>query len=258
MHSRATVVEALTLRDAGLGARRIAKRMGLPVETVRDWLAGRLPKHSRGPHPAAVPTCGFCGHSEHDFFGLDGVYVYLLGLYLGDGSLVHHRRGVYRLRITLDVRYPGIIDSAACAVGQVRQAPALVLPRRHQNCVDVSSFWKSWPWFFPQHGPGKKQDRSIALAHWQRELVDRWPDQLLRGLINSDGCRFINTGRAGWRWPRYTFSQRSSDIRGMFTHTCDLTCDLMGLHWSQAGKHTIYVSRKADVAILDKFIGPKR
>ena len=76
---------------------------------------------------------------------------------------------------------------------------------------------------------------------------------LLRGLIHSDGCRFINTGRA-WRCPRYTFSNVSDDIRRIF---CD-ACDLMGLRWTASGERTIYVSRKADVALLDEFVGPKR
>jgi len=34
-------------------------------------------------------------------------------------------------------------------------------------------------------------------------------------------------------------------------------CDLMGLHWTTSGEKTIYVSRKADVAVLDRFVGPK-
>jgi hypothetical protein len=56
MHSQVTVAEALALRANGLGARRIAKRLDLPVATVRDWLAGRLPKHSRTTdgQPAAL------------------------------------------------------------------------------------------------------------------------------------------------------------------------------------------------------------
>ena len=31
----------------------------------------------------------------------------------------------------------------------------------------------------------------------------------------------------------------------------------MGLHWTTSGEKTIYVSRKADVAVLDSFVGPK-
>ncbi len=75
---------------------------------------------------------------------------------------------------------------------------------------------------------------------------------MLRGLIHSDGCRFQNTGR-GWSHPRYSFANLSDDIKRIF---CD-TCELMGLHWTSSGEKTIYVSRKADVAVLDRFVGPK-
>lgn len=37
---------------------------------------------------------------------LDGSYAYLLGLYLGDGMLSRHRRHVWKLRISLDAKYP--------------------------------------------------------------------------------------------------------------------------------------------------------
>jgi hypothetical protein len=83
-------------------------------------------------------------------------------------------------------------------------------------------------------------------------LVRRYPEALLRGLIHSDGCRFINTGRDGWAQPRYGFKNTSADIRRIF---CD-ACDLLGLRWTTA-RTTVYVSRKADVARLDEFIGPK-
>jgi hypothetical protein len=105
---------------------------------------------------------------------------------------------------------------------------------------------------FPQHGPGRKHERTIELADWQDALVARWPEQLLRGLIHSDGCRFENTGTK-WCWPRYSFKQVSADIRDIFC----CTCDRLGVNWTEA-TDTIYVSRKHDVAILDQFIGPKR
>lgn len=230
--------------------------MDLPVGTVKDWLAGRVPKHAKRVVDGRLPepTCRRCGHPVHTAWTLPPRYAYLLGLYLGDGSISSYARGVYRLRITLDTRYPGIIASAAQSVGELRGVSASVFKRRNQNCVDVSSYWKSWPCLLPQHAAGRKHEREIALTYWQQALVDRWPDQLIRGLIHSDGCRFINTGRGNWRCPRYTFSQASADIRRIF---CD-ACEQLGLHWTRAGERTIYVSRKADVAILDGFIGPKR
>lgn len=62
----------------------------------------------------------------------------------------------------------------------------------------------------------------------------------------------MNTGRGNWSCPRYSFSNRSEDIRGIFCHACDQ----LAVHWTRSGER-IYVSRKADVARLDDFIGPK-
>lgn len=129
VHSRAEVLEVMALRKQyGFGARRIAARTGLPVATVRDWLAGKLPAHSR-PEPEAV--CRRCGHAEHAFADLSAAYVYLLGLYLGDGSIATSPRSVYRLRISLDARYPKIIEACADAIREVlpRNRVGLNIPR---------------------------------------------------------------------------------------------------------------------------------
>jgi hypothetical protein len=66
------------------------------VATVRDRLAGRLPKHSRSIDPAGSiePLCGQCGHSAHRFAELPKADVYLLGLYLGDGRISPVHRDV--------------------------------------------------------------------------------------------------------------------------------------------------------------------
>lgn len=202
MHDRATVAEALRLRDEeGLGAVRVANRLGLPIGTVRDWHAGRLPKHSRVRTPDAV--CSRCGNDRHDFGSLSAAYVYLLGLYLGDGCISEARRGVYRLRIFLDLKYPEVIEECVSAIGQVLPANKInrqyrggsYLDREEPSNVQISAYSKSLPCLFPQHGRGKKHERRIWLARWQQQLAERWPGQILRGLIHSDGCRFTNTPR---------------------------------------------------------------
>ena len=97
MHDRAMVAEALRLRDEeGIGARRVAQRLGLSVGTVRDWHAGKVPAHSRQLSPGHLvpPRCERCGHEQHRFADLPERYAYLLGLYLGDGTISKHPRGV--------------------------------------------------------------------------------------------------------------------------------------------------------------------
>jgi hypothetical protein len=188
-------------------------------------------------------------------------YSYLLGLYLGDGCVVRHARAE-RLVITLDGIYPEIIEEASAAM-------QLAVPRQHVSVLAVSnsralvvqSYAQHWHDVFPQAGPGRKHERQIVLADWQREVVDRHPKQFLRGLIHSDGCRTINrfktklpSGRvAEYEYPRYFFSNLSADIRALF---CEY-CERLGVRWTQSNHRNISVSHRHSVAILDQFIGPK-
>ena len=184
----------------------------------------------------------------------------LLGVYLGDGCISRHPRRVLKVRIVLDAAYPRIIEEVAAAINMVRPDNPAGQQVRYRDtmegalpsCIEVYSYSRSWPCLFPQHGPGRKHERSIELADWQQSLVDENPELLLRGLIHSDGCRSINHGKGSWRIPRYSFSNASDDIRGIFI----AACDQIGLHTTTAPR-TVYVSRKADVARMDEFVGPK-
>jgi hypothetical protein len=189
-------------------------------------------------------------------------YSYLLGLYLGDGHLAGNGRS-WQLVVSLDARHPQIIE-------ECRAAMILTLPERRprlrshptDRCVRVASMAKAWSDLFPQHGPGRKHERPIVLAPWQRDVVERhtWP--FVRGLIHSDGCRTVNrfatrlpSGRvAEYAYTRYFFSNLSQDIRALF---CE-ACDRVGLRWTQSSHRNISISHRASVALLDEQVGPKR
>jgi RNase P subunit RPR2 len=188
-------------------------------------------------------------------------YAYLLGLYLGDGHVAVLPR-TCNFRITLDARYPGIIDDAVAAT-QLSAPYHRVTTRRHRQhaCVIVGCYAAHWADAFPQTAPGRKHERSIVLAGWQRGIVDRFPQPFLRGLIESDGCRVVNrftttlpSGRvAEYAYPRYFFSNLSADIRRLF---CEY-CERLGVRWTQSNHRNISVAHRDSVAILDAFIGPK-
>ena len=192
-------------------------------------------------------------------FVIDGAdYVYLLGLYLGDGALPPANP---QLRITLGSEYPGII--VACAEAMERISPNKVSIRKQNvgECFQVYSGWKRWPLLFPQCGPGRKHTRSILLAPWQWELVRHHREQFVRGLIHSDGCRTVNrfktklpSGRvAEYEYVRYFFSNLSADIRGLF---CTV-CEELGIRWTQSNHRNISVSHRDSVAKLEEIVGPK-
>jgi hypothetical protein len=189
-------------------------------------------------------------------------YAYLLGMYLGDGHLVGNGRS-WQLVVSLDGAYEEIVEEcrAAMLLTMPSRIPRL---RTHatERCVRVASMAKAWHELFPQHGPGRKHERPIVLAPWQREIVERETWQFVRGLIHSDGCRSINRFKtklpsdrvAEYAYPRYFFSNLSADIRGLF---CE-ACDRLGLRWTQPNPRNISISHRASVAHLDEFVGPKR
>jgi hypothetical protein len=190
-------------------------------------------------------------------------YSLLLGLYLGDGCVTATARS-YQLRVVLDGLYPEVIDDCVMAItlSLLEEVNVHVRPKPHDRGVVVEVSSKRWPEVFPQHAPGRKHLRPIMLEPWQRQIVDRHPQAFLRGLIHSDGCRTINrfkttlpSGRiAEYAYPRYFFSNRSADIRGLF---CEY-CERLGIRWTQSNPRNISVSHRASVELLDSFVGPKR
>lgn len=56
-----------------------------------------------------------------------------------------------------------------------------------------------------------------------------------------------------YEYPRYFFSNASSDIRNLFMWSCDL----IGVEYRPDGARQISVARRQSVATLDEFIGPK-
>ena len=188
-------------------------------------------------------------------------YSWFLGFYLGDGCVSPVPRS-YQLRVVLDARYPEIIEDCCTATQMVLpNARVRVRPRRRDNGVIVEASSVLWPRILPQHGPGRKHNRPIILAPWQREIVDAHPRPFLRGLIHSDGCRTVNrfrtklpSGRvAEYEYPRYFFSNRSADIRGLFCQYCER----LAIRWTQSNPRNISVARRDSVAKLDAFVGPK-
>jgi hypothetical protein len=238
----------------GLNKCEVARATGIPRRTVGHWLAGEVPDfqgHRVGSSGRARYECPVCSNQLATF--PPDEYGYLLGLYLGDGHLYVDSKGVYRLYIFCADAYPTLMQECESAMSAV--VPVKVGRVHRSGCTAVYSYSKHWGCLFPQHGPGRKHERKIELAPWQQELVDADPRPLLRGLIHSDGCRVLNRayGTDYPPYPRYEFTNASADIRGIFT----AACDLLGVEWRQSRPRVISVAKRASVAILDSFIGPK-
>ncbi|MFD7989973.1 helix-turn-helix domain-containing protein [Kitasatospora indigofera] len=251
--------QAVALLRNGTPNAEVARHLRVPPGTIGNWKHHDLAKRGRLPE-RRQSTCLRC-HGDP----LDGAaYSYLLGLYLGDGYIgqpKQHR--TLSLAITCGNDWPGLMDEAEQAIRSVlpHNTPCRV---RRIGCHDIKVYSKHLACYFPQHGPGRKHERPIVLQDWQQLIVDEHPWELLRGLIHSDGCRITNWATRTvngevrrHEYPRYFFTNTSTDIVGIFTGTLDA----VGVDWKAAararGAVNISVARKASVALMDEHIGPK-
>lgn len=175
-------------------------------------------------------------------------YSYLLGIYLGDGHITRVPR-TYRLNVYMNAKDTRVIalvaDAMRCVVPMSR-----VGFRRRPSVVVVNSYSRQWPILFPQHGPGRKHLRPIVLAPWQERIVERYPEDFIRGLLDSDGCRHRRVVN-GRNYPAYSFSNSSEDILGLFGKACDA----INLRWGRANRETISIARRPEVRRLDAMMG---
>jgi hypothetical protein len=242
------IENALALSALGLSDVEVGQRTGIPRSTVRDWRRGLVPR--RAPNQRAK-ECPICTPGAATLPAAP--YAYLLGLYLGDGHVARHPR-TYCLRVFLDAAYPVIVESCRRATAAERPANRVWVGLRNDcRCNVVAAYSNHWPCLLPQVGPGRKHDRPIKLLTRQEDVVSRHRQELLRGLIHSDGCRVVANDR-GVQSLRYHFTNRSEDIKRIF---CE-NLDALGIDWTRPCDRQIAVYRKASTALLDEFVGPKR
>jgi hypothetical protein len=244
-----TVSQVLAGRAAGQTYGQLAARFGPSERTIARWcVAPGRP----GSRQRFIDQLGEALRPENH-----RDYAYVLGLYLGDGHVVAMHRGVYALRITLDALYVAIVAEALSSLSRLLPRNRPGVTRRKSRAVDVVSYSKLWPVLLPQHGPGRKHARDVSLVPWQERITATHPQAFLRGLIHSDGSRFVASQRSGgrvYRYPRYYFDNKSRDIITTFcTHL-----DLLGIRWTRPRWDCVQIARKADVAALDEFVGRKR
>ena len=236
--------EALRLAGLGLNDCEIARRLEVPRTTVRDW---RKPRYV----PRDRPACPLCGERSRPVVLERSRTPSCSASTWGTGtSRTCLERSGYGS--SSDTRYPAIVDDAARLIQTLLPANRVrrMLAEQGRMAV-VWSYSSHLSCLFPQHGDGKKHERAIVLEPWQRDLVAAAPWALLRGLIRSDGCVFVNrTGR--YEYLSYEFANRSADILDL----CEQTCRSVGLRPRRYAR-AIRLYRREDVALLVDHEGVK-
>ena len=94
------IVRVQELIEGGCSASETARLTGVPRKTITDWIGEGLEELAQ----KRLQVAASCDPCPHVIALPEEPYVYLLGLYLGDGCISAYPRGVYRLRVTLDKR----------------------------------------------------------------------------------------------------------------------------------------------------------
>jgi hypothetical protein len=255
MYDMSTREHALALLARGRSLNSVSKETGVSRSAIRAWQTRIEPLPLMQRQAAPCVRC----RTEPGLPTDTAAYCYLLGLYLGDGCISPGPHCGHYLRIACADAYPGLIELCTRALRAINPS-GKSSGVQAAGYVSVVGYSRHWPCLFPQHGPGMKHSRRIALEPWQQEAIDAHPWDFIRGLIHSDGCRITNwtekvIGGAlkRYEYPRYFFTNRSDCIRQLYTDTLDR----QGINWKAAGRYNISVARKADVARLDEHVGPK-
>lgn len=251
MHSPAIRAQALTLIRSGLNDCEVSRRTGISHTTIRDWRRPRYVPRDCARRRGGV-ICPRCDQRGRPMSFTPEDYAELLGLYLGDGHVIRLAR-TSKFRLFLDSRHDEIVREARALLQRCFPHNSVGTQFGHEGRMTVLSVHSSHlACIFPQHGPGMKHTRRILLEEWQKQIVERAPWHLLKGLIRSDGCSFVN--RTGpYEYLAYQLDNHSVDILDLFC----ATCDLVGLEYRRYRRY-VRINRRSSVARLKDNIGVKR
>jgi hypothetical protein len=118
------------------------------------------------------------------------------------------------------------------------------------GCKEISVYKSNLVEIFPQHGPGKKHLRKLELADWQKEIIAKYPKEFIKGLMHSDGCRYLVNDAV-----KYELKNYSNDILDFFEWACSLINVDTRRH--SKNKTATILRKKKDVDIFETFLGPK-
>lgn len=223
--------------------RKTAKILGVDHSTVGYWLKNDFKSKKQSP-------------SDYITDCLE--YAFLLGFYLGDGTISKARR-TYKLRIFNTFEYVNINE-------YIENCMKVVFPHNKPNRCKKIGAWEIYVYnnnmlsCFPQYGAGRKHNRLIELSDWQKKIVETYPQEFIKGLIYSDGCIVYSNG-----YKRYEFSNRSEDIHNILNYALRLinVYPTSTRRKTQNKKSDLYnysvttISKKEEVDKLSVFIPDK-
>jgi len=252
----------------------IAKEFDLSLSTIRYWskkydLTSQYKSFKQQDFKnfnlKKSPCIGLLGDESHlDYHNWnesqEKSYSYVLGFYLGDGCLQHDKKKKtrsYTLFISNQANFHKMNQQISKSLEVLFQKKVVrIYKRKNSNCLNIKLTAVNLNLLFP-HGEGKKHERKIVLEDWQLNLIEKFPKEFIKGMLESDGCRF-QARKICSTYYVYKFDNKSCDLHEILQRIAKI----LNLHFtftsSKGNKiHTTSFYKKEDVLFLDSFIGVK-
>lgn len=253
-YTKEQIEEVLRLFEDGKSKMEISRMTGINRRTLTDWISPKYIRKTDNPRNSYQPITDFNEYLDTE--EKRKAYAFILGVYLCDGHICTSKLlRAPALRLTNDIKY---IKNTQEWIDNI----SVLLPEnsinkhRHSKCNAnlITVYSRKLVDLFPQHGPGKKHQRKLELAEWQRTIINKYPSEFLRACFQSDGC--IYTLKNGGRY--YSFSNMSEDIMDWFLSA--LSSIGINKQKTRSVKSKIFIvqiSKKSDVEILQSIIAYK-
>lgn len=117
---------------------------------------------------------------------------YIIGIAVGDGSLLNPNGRATRLRITCDSKYPIILEEIEDNLKYLFPKNKVSKIHRKDNCVDISIYSNKLQDLLPwTHTKGPKTSQKIRSPEWVKNK-DSYICKYLKGLFQSDGSIYLD------------------------------------------------------------------
>ena len=162
--------------------------MAKPLNAHDPKSCGRKPLRVGLPPPAPIPS------SSKPLYENAYLLAYVTGLALGDGNLSNPNGRSTRLRITCDTRYPKLITKIRRSIRALLPNNKVSIVRKDGNCIDISCYSNHWERILGwRAGGGSKIVQHVSVPSWIKDS-DQYKVHCLRGLVETDGCIYIDRG----------------------------------------------------------------
>lgn len=234
---------------------QIARITKIPRGTLKKWLTPNY-NNRQNKRNTYIPITNF-----DDFLNTPEkrqAYSYILAIYLCDGCISTYK--TFRapsIRFFNDSKYPINTKNWADKLKLLFPNNSVITFKKPKaNCLVVLAYSKLLLDLFPQHGKGVKHLREIKLTEWQKQIIAEYPQDFIKGCIESDGC--IYEQKVGnYSYKRYSFTNKSEDIINIFLWVLSLIGINKEKYWNPKEIYVIQNFKPDSIKILQKIINQK-